>query len=82
VVVARVSVGARERTSVEINTHRAEGAEVLRSLGDGLSVESHDDAAGILPVDGDVEEDLGGEEDLCVDGCQVPFLMTRCDRSI
>lgn len=36
----------------------AEGAEVLRGLGDGLSVEAERDAARLLAADLDVEEDL------------------------
>jgi hypothetical protein len=37
---------------------RAQGAEVLDRLRDGLAVEAHDDAAGGLAADVDVEEDL------------------------
>ena len=37
---------------------RAQSAEVLDRLGDGLAVEAHDDAAGGLAADVDVEKDL------------------------
>lgn len=36
----------------------AQGAEVLDGLRDGLAIEAHDDAAGGLAADVDVEEDL------------------------
>mmetsp|Transcript_40247 Transcript_40247/g.79370 ORF Transcript_40247/g.79370 Transcript_40247/m.79370 type:complete len:207 (-) Transcript_40247:124-744(-) len=45
---------------------RAEGAEVLGSLGAYGSVQLHDNSAGLLPADGHVEENLGVRHFLCL----------------